>query len=80
MDKIFKVIVIFTLIYFAGCTYQPQQNPYIPEKKSVEKLEKYRPVKKNRDTPPPPLIVKPVIEEISPSRENFSVSVQIMHL
>ncbi|MBK3331623.1 hypothetical protein GWK41_00920 [Persephonella atlantica] len=66
MDKIFKMIVIFTLFYFSGCTHSPQQSPYIFEKKP-KKQEKSRPAKiKKHNVYPPPFVVKPVVEEISP--------------
>ena len=69
MDKILRLLIIFLLGFAISCGYVAEKTEKTVEiKKEAEKKKSYKVIKKNQ---PPPLIIKPAIEKISPLEDRF---------
>ncbi|HHG75486.1 MAG TPA: hypothetical protein ENK22_10590, partial [Persephonella sp.] len=69
MDKILRLLIIYLLGFAVSCGYVAEKTEKTVEiKKEPEKENNYRVIKKNQ---PPPLIIKPAVEKISPLENRF---------
>jgi len=69
MDKILRLLIIYLLGFAVGCGYVAEKTEKTVEiKKEPEKENNYRVIKKIQ---PPPLIIKPAVEKISPLENRF---------